>query len=87
MKWKKILIWILKCWSWAVYTSTFFPIHERDGKLGFLKSLDCTSEFRFLSNWLHILSNDEDGLLVRHVVSERSQFMIKLPVFKKKILI
>ena len=30
----------LKCWSGAVYISKFFPIHERDGKLGFLKSLE-----------------------------------------------
>ena len=22
-------IWILTCWSWAVYTSKFFPIHKR----------------------------------------------------------
>ena len=36
---------ILKCWFWAVYTSKFFPIHKRDGKLGFLKSLGCTSKF------------------------------------------
>ena len=32
-------IWILKCWSGAVYISKFFPVHKRDGKLGFLKSL------------------------------------------------
>ena len=38
-------IWILKCWSWAVYSSKFFPIHKRDGKLGILESLDCTSKF------------------------------------------
>ena len=40
---------------------------------------------RFLSPCLHILSNGEDGLLVRQVASERrSQFIIKLVVFKKK---
>ena len=38
-------IWILKCWSGAVYISKFFPIHKRDGKLRFLKSLDCISKF------------------------------------------
>ena len=38
-------IWILKCWSGAVYISKFFSIHKRDGKLGFLKSLDCISKF------------------------------------------
>ena len=32
-------------WSGAVYISKFFPIHKRDGKLGFLKSLDCISKF------------------------------------------
>ena len=88
-------IGILKCWSGAVYISKFFPIHKRDGKLGFLKSLDCISKFspihwkvwklRFLSPCLHIWSNGEGGLSVRwHVASERSQFMIKLAVFKKK---
>ena len=90
-------ICILKCWSGAVYISKFFPIHKRDGKLGFLKSLDCISKFspihwkvwklRFLSPCLHICSNGkaEGGLSVRwHVASERSQFMIKLAVFKKK---
>ena len=30
-------IWILKCWSGAVYISNFFPIHKKDGKLGFFK--------------------------------------------------
>ena len=55
---------ILKCWSEAVYISKFFPIHKRDGKLEFLKSLDCISKFspihwkiwelRFLSLCLHI---------------------------------
>ena len=38
-------IWILKCWSWSVYTSTFFHIHKRNWKFGFLKSLDCTCNF------------------------------------------
>ena len=37
--------WILKCWSGAVYISKFFPILKRDGKLRFLKSLDCISKF------------------------------------------
>ena len=74
-------IGILKCWSGAVYISKFFPIHKRDGKLGFLKSLDCISKFspihwkvwklRFLSPCLHIWSNGEGGLSVRwHVASE-----------------
>ena len=36
---------ILKCWSGAAYISKFFPIHKRDRKLGFLKSLDCISKF------------------------------------------
>ena len=91
----RLNIGILKCWSGAVYISKFFPIHKRDGKLGFLKSLDCISKFspihwkvwklRFLSPCLHIWSNGEGGLSVRwHVASERSQFMIKLAVFKKK---
>ena len=30
-------IWILKCWSWTVDTSTFSPIYISDGKFGFLK--------------------------------------------------
>ena len=38
-------IWILKCCSGAVYISKFFPIHKKDGKLGFLKSLDYISKF------------------------------------------
>ena len=38
-------IWVLKCLTWAVYTSKFFPIHKRDGKSGFLKCLDCTSNY------------------------------------------
>ena len=74
-------IWILKCRSGAEYISKFFPIHKRDGKLGFLKSLDCISKFspihwkvwklRFLSPCLHIWSNGEGGLSVRwHVASE-----------------
>ena len=89
-------IGILKCWSETVYISKFFPVHKTDGKLGFLKSLDCISKLspihwkvlklRFLSPCLHIWSNGEaeDGLSVRwHVASERRQFMIKLGVFKK----
>ena len=92
-------IGILKCWSGTVYISKFFPIQKRDGKLGFwklrlhfqifpnsLKSL----ELRFLSPYLHIRSNGEaeGGLSVRwHVVSDGSQFMIKLAVFKKKCYI
>ena len=85
---------ILKCWSGAVYISRFFPIHKRDGKLEFLKSLDCISKFspihwkvwklRFLSPCRHIWSNGVGGFSVRwQVASERSQFMIKLTVFKK----
>ena len=91
-------IWIFKCWSGAVLISKFFPIHKRDGKLEFLETLDCISKFssihhwkvwklRFLSPCLHIWSKGEaeGGLSVRwHVASERSQFMIKLAVFKKK---
>ena len=40
---------------------------------------------RFLSRSLHIFSNEEDGLAVRCVASERRSplFMIKLAVFKK----
>ena len=70
-------IGILKCWSGAVYISKFFPIHKRDGKLGFLKSLDCISKFspihwkvwklRFLSPCLHIWSNGDSGLSVRTI--------------------
>ena len=88
---------ILKCWTRAVYISKFFPILTRDGKLGFFKSLDCIPKFspihwkawklRFLSPCCHIWSNGEaeGGPSVRwHVASERSQFMVKLAVFKKK---
>ena len=42
---RRFNICILKCWSGVVYISNFFPIHKRDGKLGFLKSLDCISKF------------------------------------------
>ena len=61
-------IWILKCWSGAVYISKFFPIHRRDGKLGFLKSLDYFQIFpnslkslkiEIFSPYLHIWLNDE----------------------------
>ena len=31
--------------SWTVYTFRFYPIHERDEKLGFFDSLDCSSKF------------------------------------------
>ena len=41
----RLNIGILKYWSGAVYISKIFPIHKRDGKLGFLKSLDCISKF------------------------------------------
>ena len=49
-------IWILKCWLGAVYFSKFFLIHKRDGKLGFLKSLDCIGLFQKKSKqrWLRI---------------------------------
>ena len=42
-------------WSGAVYISKFFPVHKRDGKLG------------FLTPFLHIWSNGEaeGGLSVR----------------------
>ena len=64
---------ILKCWS----VSKLFPIHKRDWKLEFLKSLHYISKFspihgkvwklRFLSPSLHIWSNGEaeSGLSVR----------------------
>ena len=90
-------IGILIYWSGAVHISKFFPIHKRDEKLGFLENLDCFSKFspihwkvwklRYLSPCLHIWSNGEaEGALSVwwHVASERSQFMIKLAVFKKK---
>ena len=38
-------IWILKCWSGPVYISKLSPIHKKDGKLEFLKSLDYISKF------------------------------------------
>ena len=96
-------IWILKCWSGAVYISKFFPIHKRweigifeKPRLHFqifpnsLKSLKidifdfCPLTFIFGQ----MVSEAEGGLSVRwHVVSERSQFMIKLAFFKKKMLI
>ena len=76
-------IWILKCWSGTVYISKFFSIHKRDGKLGFLKSLDCISKFspihwkvwklRFLSPCLHIWSNGEGGLWVRCRAVEKAR--------------
>ena len=60
-------IGIFKCLSEAVYISKFFPIHKSDGKLVFLKSIDCIPKFflihwkfwnlRFLSPCLHIWSN------------------------------
>ena len=37
-------IGILKCWSVAVHISKFFPIHKRDGKLGFLRSLQSVTK-------------------------------------------
>ena len=71
-----------------MYTSKFFPIHKRDGKLRFLKILGCTSKF-FSSQYrackseflkfpcLHSLSNGKDSLLVR---------TFKLQNLKKKCL-
>ena len=51
----RLNIGILKCWSGAVYISKFFPIHKRDEKLEFLKSLDCISNLPQLTekceNW------------------------------------
>ena len=35
---RRFKIWILKCWSWTVYTSKFFSIHKMDGKLDSLKA-------------------------------------------------
>ena len=83
-------IWILKCWSWdsythiahilkCVYTSKIFSIHERDGKLGFLNSLGCTSKFFQIHYrvWKfvflkfpcpHTLLEGEDSLSVPHFV-------------------
>ena len=74
----KFNIWIFKRWSGALYISKFFPIHKRDGKLAFLKSLDCIS--KLLSPYLHIWSNYEGGgfLVCSHVTSE-----VKLAVSKK----
>ena len=82
---------------WSRYISKFFPIHKRNGKLGFSKSLDCIPHFspihwkvwklRFLSPCLRIWSNGEaeGGISVQwHVASKRIQFMIKLVVFKNK---
>ena len=88
-------IWILKCWSGAVYISKFFPIHKRDGKLRFLKSLDCISKFspiqKKFENWNFCPFAFIFGQMVRVVVfqyddmwCQRSQFMIKLAVFKTK---
>ena len=31
----RLKIWVLKCWFWSVYTSNFFPVHERDAKFQF----------------------------------------------------
>ena len=35
---QRFKIYILKCWSLAVYPSKFFSIHKRDTKLGFCKA-------------------------------------------------
>ena len=37
--------WIFKCWSWAVYTSKFLQIHERNEISGFLSIQGCNSNF------------------------------------------
>ena len=84
----RLKILILKCWSWTVYASKFFLIHERHGKLGFFKIQKCTSSFFFeapLPSYC-ILSNGEDSASVRHKAKERRSrlFLIKLLVFKKK---
>ena len=88
-------IWILKCWFGAVYFSKFFPIHKKDEKLGFLKSLDCISKFSqiYYKVWKLRIFVPFPSYLVKwwgwslvrqHVASERRQFMIKLAVSKKK---
>ena len=54
---------ILKWWSWAEYTSKFFPFYKRDGKLRFLKSLGSLPNFSQLIKEFE----SEDSLSVRHV--------------------
>ena len=91
-KWKMGFLYVPLVW-----TSQFFPIHERDGKLGFLNiSLACTSKFLHIhqkfeklgflnSPYFHILSDCEDSLSGMVFVKGReSQLMIKIPVFKNR---
>ena len=64
---------ILERWFRAVYTSRYFPIHKRDGKLGFFNvGLGCTAFFPIdkrvwksgilKSPCRHFLSDSEDSL-------------------------
>ena len=94
---RRFNIGILKCWSGAVYISKFFPIHKKDGKLEFLKSLDCTSKFfpihwkvwklRFLSPLPSYLVKWQDwgwSLCTMTCGVKEEPVYIKLAVFKKK---
>ena len=90
----------MKCWSWAVYTSKFFPIHKRDGKQKFIKTGIFEKprlHFQIFPDplkslkteiFVHLTSNGEDDLSVQHVASDsewRNQFMIKLQAVKKNV--
>ena len=87
-------IWIFKCWSWSVYTSKFFPIHKSGEKLEFLKSLDCTTKFFPIRENVWKLGFLKSPCLYLSFVFQydmwrqerRSQFMIKLSVFKQRFL-
>ena len=88
----KFNTWILKCWSGAVYIYKFFSIHKEMGNWDFCKA------YITFPNFPQFIKKFENfypfafifGQIVRVVFQyddmwyQRSQFMIKLAVFKKK---
>ena len=90
----KFNIWILKCCSWAVYISKFFSIHKEMGNWDFRKAEIAFPNFsqftKKFENWNFCPLVLISGPMVRvdfhydYMWHQRSQFMIKLVVFKKK---
>ena len=91
----KFNIWAWKCWSGAVYISKFFQFIKEMGNWHFWKAYIAFPNFpqftKKFENWNFCPLAFIFGQMVRVVVfqyddmwRQRSQFMIKLAVFKKK---
>ena len=92
-------IWILKCWSWAVYSSKCFPIYK-SGRLGFLKKPRLhyqifTNLLKYLKIGIFEVALPSYFCQMLRVVFQYgmwrkrggANFMIKLAAFEKKCLI